>query len=716
MHLLKNKPLHIMENITNMEENQYHHSIIDGLLYFSKKARGNIKKEQIIHFLGCDNHLNKWNIFETAQLLNLKCQFDTFDYDKEKKNIINTLIEIDKYWYVLKDIKKEKLTILEPGNNIKSEFIIDKKKKLNTLLLITKEPSPLSAQFDFRWFIPSLLRQKNALLFIFILACCCQLFALVSPLIFEIMIDKVLTGRNLSNLHLFGYLLILIAVTEPLYLYLRDKLYIFISCQLGAEFSGKVFQHLICLPSHFFNQRQSGQIITRIQELSHIRQFITSSAFMRILDLVFIIVFISVMFMYSSLLTWITLGALTLYFLLWLICGPFIRYWVEQEYQANADNTSLLTEAINGIETIKITATENKFIESWQYKLTDHISKRFSGAKKALFAQQLISIIHKIATAIILWQGVNLIINAQMSVGELIAFNLFAAHITQPILRLAQCWQDFQQATISLRRVGDILNPPTEHHPHGTATVPKITGSIVFSNVYFRYANNTPDIIEALSLSIPAGKFIGITGRSGSGKSTLTRLIQRLYMPQQGQIYIDGMDLAIADPLSLRQSISLVLQESFLFSGSILENIRLSKPNASEREIIEASQLAGALDFIEQLPLGFNTQVGERGRNLSGGQRQRIALARALLTDPRILILDEATSALDYRSEAQILANLPQICKNRTVISIAHRLNTLVHSDYIYVIDKGRVLEEGTHAHLIKNRALYYQLWKQQIQ
>ncbi len=699
-----------------MEGNQYHDSIIDGLLYFSKKGRGNIKKAQIIHFLGCDNHLNKWNIFETAQLLNLKCQFDTFDYDKEKKTIINTLIEIDKHWYILKDIKKEKLTILEPRNSIKSEFIIDKKKKLNTLLLITKEPSPLSAKFDFRWFIPSLLRQKNALLFIFILACCCQLFALVGPLIFEIMIDKILTGRNLSNLHLFGYLLILIAVTEPLYLYLRDKLYIFISCQLGAEFSGKVFQHLIGLPSHFFNQRQSGQIITRIQELSHIRQFITNSAFMRILDLVFIIVFISVMFMYSSLLTWITLGALTLYFLLWLICGPFIRYWVEQEYQANADNTSLLTEAINGIETIKITATENKFIESWQYKLTDHINKRFSGAKKALFAQQLISIIHKIATAIILWQGVNLIIKAQMSVGELIAFNLFAAHITQPILRLAQCWQDFQQATISLRRIGDILNTPTEHHPYGTATVPKITGSIIFSNVYFRYANNTPDVIEALSLSIPAGKFIGITGRSGSGKSTLTRLIQRLYTPQQGQIYIDGMDLAIADPLSLRQSISLVLQESFLFSGSILENIRLSKPNASEREIIEASQLAGALDFIEQLPLGFNTQVGERGRNLSGGQRQRIALARALLTDPRILILDEATSALDYRSEAQILANLPQICKNRTVISIAHRLNTLVHSDYIYVIDKGRVLEEGTHAHLIENRALYYQLWKQQIQ
>lgn len=704
-----------MENTANMEKNQYHHSIIDGLLYFSKKERGNRKKEQIIHFLGCNNHLNKWNVFETAQLLNLKCQFNTLDYDNEKKSAINTLIEIDNYWYILKDIKNEVLIIFDPKNSVEKELIIDKRKKINTLFIITKEPSALSTKFNILWFIPSLLKQKKTLLFIFILACCSHFFALINPFIFEVMIDRVLTGRNLPNLHLVGCLLILIAVTEPLYLYLRDKLYIFISCQLSSEFSGKTFQHLIRLPNHFFYQHQSGQIISRIQELSHIRQFMTHSAFMRILDLIFIIVFIFVMFTYSSLLTWITLAALTLYFILWLICGPFIRYWVEREYQANADTTSLLTEAINGIETIKITATEDDFIEKWQYKLTDYINKRFSGAKKALFAQQLISIIHKIATAIILWQGVNLIIKAQMTVGELIAFNLFAAHISQPILRLAQCWQDFQQAAISLRRIGEILNTPTEHQSHGTATVPKITGSIVFSNVYFRYTDKTPDVIESLSLSIPAGKFIGITGPSGSGKSTLTRLIQRFYIPQQGQIYIDGMDLAIADPLSLRKSISIVLQESFLFSGSILENIRLSKPNASEGEIIEASRLAGALDFIMQLPLAFNTQVGERGHNLSGGQRQRIALARALLTDPRILILDEATSALDYGSEAQILANLPHICKNRTVISIAHRLNTLAHSDYIYVIDKGRVLEEGTHTHLIENRALYYQLWQQQI-
>ncbi|MEX5880936.1 type I secretion system permease/ATPase, partial [Proteus vulgaris] len=588
--------------------------------------------------------------------------------------------------------------------------------KLNIALFINKQHNPLWNKFNITWFISTILKQKKSLLLVFILSCCSQLFALVNPLIFETLIDKVLTGRNLSNLHLLGYLLLLIAITEPVYLFLRDKLYTFISCQFSADFSGKIYQHLIRLPSSFFNQRQSGQIIARIQELSHIRQFMTGSALMLVLDLIFIIVFLSVMFTYSASLTWITLGALILYFTLWLILGPMIRYWVEQEYQANADNTSLLTEAISGIETIKITATESYFIEKWQYKLTEHINKRFSATQKTLLAQQVIFIIHKITTAIILWQGVNLIINTQMTVGELIAFNLFIAHITQPILRLAQCWQDFQQTTISLRRIGEILNAPTEHQYHGLATVPQITGSIDFSNVYFRYTHHTQDVLEALSFSIPAGQFIGITGRSGSGKSTITRLIQRLYTPQQGQIYIDGMDLAIADPLSLRQSISIVLQESFLFSGSIVENIRLSKPNANEQEIIEACQLAGALDFIEQLPLRFNTQVGEKGANLSGGQRQRIALARALLTNPRILILDEATSALDYISEAQILASLPQICQNRTVISIAHRLNTLAHADYIYVIDKGRVLEEGTHVGLLENNTLYYQLWKQQMQ
>ncbi|EMH1104349.1 type I secretion system permease/ATPase [Proteus mirabilis] len=695
-----------------------HPSIIDGLIYFSKKNKGTLKKEQLIHFLGNDENLSELNIIEAAQQLNLKCEFSFFNSESEYKDkiIIDTLIEINGYWYILKNRISDKLIIIDPSTNTESHYHIDKKITYTTLLIINKIFTPKQSKFSLMWCIPSLLKQKKSLYLIFILSCFIQLFALVNPIIFEKIIDKVLTGRSLSNLQVLGVLLVLIAIIEPIYLLLRDKLYAFVSCTLGAEFSGKIYQHLIRLPSQFFNQRQSGQIIARIQELAHIRQFITGSALMMVLDFIFIIVFLSVMFAYSVLLTWITIAALVVYFLFWLILSPMIRYWVEQEYQANADNTSLLTEAINGIETIKITATEHQFIEKWQYKLTNYILKRFSAAKKALLAQQLIGAIHKITMAIILWHGVNLIMKAQLSVGELVAFNMFAAHITQPILRLAQLWQDVQQTGISIRRIGEIVNTPTEHQHQGLATVPNIAGSIVFSHVRFRYTANTPDVIEQLSFSIPAGKFIGITGPSGSGKSTITRLIQRFYTPQQGQIYIDGMDLAIANTLTLRQSISVVLQDNFLFSGTIMENIRLSKPDCSEEDIIEASKLAGAFHFITQLPEGFNTQVGERGSNLSGGQRQRIALARALLPDPRILILDEATSALDYASEAEILANLPAICKNRTVICIAHRLNAISISDYIYVIDKGRILEEGTHSDLLNKKTLYQQLWQQQTQ
>lgn len=632
------------------KQEQYHSSIIDALLYLSKKNKGNFTKKNIIHFLGEGNGITEWNIIEVANLLDFKCTFSLFDSNNKENIVSDMLIEIDNYWYILLKNRNNQFILIDPLSGEKKHYPYDDNKIFNILLVIKKEKIEDLHKFSLRWFIPSILRQKKALFIVFILSCVIQIFALVNPIVFEKIIDKVLTGRSLSNLHVLGIVLILLAISEPIYVLLRDKLYTFISCKLSAEFSGKTYQHLIRLPNSFFNLRQSGQIIARIQELSHIRQFLTGSAFMMVLDLIFICIFISIMFCYSTLLTWITIAALVSYFIIWLIIGPLIRYWVKQEYQSNADNTSLLTEAINGIETVKLTATEQQVIDKWQDKLSYYIINRFSGAKKSILAQQLISIIHKITTAIILWHGVNLIMVGKMTMGELIAFNMFAAHITQPILRLAQIWQDLQQTTISIQRIGEILNSPTEQQNNGLATVPNIQGKIDFSNVRFRYSPDTPDVLEQLSFSISAGQFIGITGPSGSGKSTITRLIQRFYTPQQGQVYIDGMDLAIADPLSLRQSISVVLQESFLFSGTIAENIQLSKPNCTQEELLEAAKLAGAFEFIEQLPLGFNTQVGERGSQLSGGQRQRIALARALLINPRILILDEATSALDYES------------------------------------------------------------------
>ncbi len=305
-----------------------HPSIIDGLIYFSKKNKGTLKKEQLIHFLGNDDNLSELNIIEAAQQLNLKCEFSFFNSESEYKDkiIIDTLIEINGYWYILKNRTSDKLIIIDPSTNTESHYHIDKKITYTTLLIINKIFTPKQSKFSLMWCIPSLLKQKKSLYLIFILSCFIQLFALVNPIIFEKIIDKVLTGRSLSNLQVLGVLLVLLAIIEPIYLLLRDKLYAFVSCTLGAEFSGKIYQHLIRLPSQFFNQRQSGQIIARIQELAHIRQFITGSALMMVLDFIFIIVFLSVMFAYSVLLTWITIAALVVYFLFWLILGPMIRY------------------------------------------------------------------------------------------------------------------------------------------------------------------------------------------------------------------------------------------------------------------------------------------------------------------------------------------------------------------------------------------------------
>ncbi|EDM65963.1 toxin secretion transporter, putative [Moritella sp. PE36] len=437
---------------------------------------------------------------------------------------------------------------------------------------------------------------------------------------------------------------------------------------------------------------------------------------MLLLDLIFIVVFLAVMFYYAITLTWIVIGSLVIYFVFWLLVGPIIRARVVTQYEADADATSFLTEAVTGIETIKTTATEQQFVRHWQRILASQIMRSFSAAKVGLIAGQGIGLVQKLTSAVLLWWGVHAVLNGELSTGGLVAFNMLSGHVTQPILRLAQVWQDFQHTLIALKRVGDILDEPSEHGAEGLASVPTLEGSIEFRHVRFRYSPDTPEVLADLSFKAEAGQFIGITGPSGSGKSTITRLLQRLYTPQHGQVLVDGMDLAIADPVTLRQNMSVVLQENVLFSGTIKDNIKLSKPDASEREVLEAAKLAGAYDFIQKRPKGFDSQVGEKGAGLSGGQRQRIALARALIVNPRILILDEATSALDYNSEASIMANFDKIREGRTVISVAHRLNTIKKADKILVIEDGNVKEIGSHSELLAQASTYANLWALQTQ
>ncbi|MCT4350501.1 type I secretion system permease/ATPase [Vibrio sp. NC2] len=692
---------------------------IDAVVYAGNHFHKKSTKTQLKHALGVNHsNLSDMQIREAADYIGLKSQVT-----KVKSNELDTLplpvlIEIDNSWKVLTKSADGSSLLYDPTTQLdqQSELSLSSQLSMYKVMLVADERlSNKEVKFGLSWFAPSIWRQKSQMRDVFFYAIALQIFALVSPLLFQNVIDKVLVGRSLSSLHVLAMAMLALAIAEPAYSYLRNTVFGHLASQVNAELSGRLYRHLVGLPLTYFKQRQTGQIIARVREMAQIRQFLTGSTLMLVLDLIFVAVFIAVMFHYASTLTWLVIGSLIIYFLLWLIAGPLIRKKVESEYESDADATTFLTEAVTGIETIKTTATEHRFLHQWQRILSQQLKRSFDAQKSGLIAGQSIALIQKLTAALLLWWGVSAVLNGELTPGELVAFNMLAGHVTQPVLRLAQIWQDFQHTLIALKRVGDILDEPKENSKQGLASVPELNGGIEFHNIRFRYHEDAPEVLANLSLEIKPGQFIGITGPSGSGKSTITRLLQRLYVPQHGQVLVDGMDLAIADPISLRRNMSVVLQDSILFSGSVADNIRLSKPQASDEEMRHAAQLAGALEFIEELPHGFDQPVGEKGSSLSGGQRQRVALARALLVNPRILLLDEATSALDYNSEAAIMSNMDEICRGRTVISIAHRLNTLRHADNILVLDKGQVCENGTHDELVEKEGLYAKLWKQQI-
>ena len=673
--------------------------------------------EQLAHALGCDLAPSDLTVREAAVRLGLRSALSQGPGCPLAALPLPALLKRDGCWYTITAITPEGWQLFDPASGssrLQPLPSLAEAAQWHFLLLAQQDLTPAEVKFGLSWFSPAVLRQQKQLRDVFCFAILLQLIALASPLLFENIIDKVLVGRSLGSLHVLALAMVALACAEPLYGFLRGQVFGHLANQVNAELSGKLYRHLVGLPIGYFKARQTGQIIARVKEMAQIRQFLTGSTLMLVLDLLFILLFVGVMFHYAPRLTACVLGSLLIYFLLWLLIGPLVRRKVEAEYQADADATSFLTEAVTGIETIKTTATERRFYQEWQRLLARQLRRGFQAKKVGLAAGQGIDLVQKLTAALLLWLGVGEVLNGRMSPGELVAFNMLAGHVTQPVLRLAQVWQDFQHTLIALRRVGDILDEAPEHGNSGLASVPALQGAIEFRHIRFRYQPDAPEVLANLSLTIEPGQFIGITGPSGCGKSTLTRLLQRLYVPQHGQVLVDNMDLAIADPVSLRRNMSVVLQESVLFSGTIADNIRICRPDATQAELEQAAQLAGALAFIRELPQGFEQQVGEKGARLSGGQRQRIALARALLVNPRILLLDEGTSALDYESEAAIMANMAAIRRGRTLISIAHRLNTLREADRILVMEAGQIVESGSHDELLAREGLYARLWRQQ--
>ncbi len=673
-----------------------------------------VTEEALYHSLGIDaTQLTPLDLCRAAKEVGLRAKW----YEKLSSNRLRLplplLICLDGQWSVVEKIEPDGSCLrYEPATQqLYTEPLPKITPDAPIVLLAEKEVQVSDVAFGMRWFLPSLLRHLGQFRDVLALSLVLQLIGLVSPLLFQNVIDQVLVSRGLSSLHVLAMAMLALTVAEPTYSYLRNKIFAQLSSKINAEWSAKLYRHLLTLPLNYFLQRQTGQIVARVREIDHIRQFLTGSALMLVLDIVFILMFISVMFIYAKTLAWLVVGSLILYALFWLILGPIIRYRVTKSYDASVLATAYLTETITGIEVLKTTATEPDFLKRWQQVLACQLREGFSAKKMAITAGQGINLIQKLTAAFVLWLGVKTVLKGELTVGGLVAFNMLASHVTQPILRLAQIWQDFQHTMITLRRIGDILATESETGSKGAASLPTVKGKIALQHVSFRYQDDTPEVLKSLSFTIQAGSFIGITGPSGSGKSTLTRLLQRLYRPQKGSIFLDGMDIAIVDTSALRRNMGVVLQDNMLFAGTIMENITLCAPQATEDQMIKAAKLAGADAFIRAFPQGYQTHIGERGSGLSGGQRQRIALARALLGDPKILILDEATAALDYESEAAIMANMEPICHHRTVIAIAHRLGTLKQADHIFVLDQGMLVEEGTHQELLQHQGLYAKLW-----
>lgn len=573
----------------------------------------------------------------------------------------------------------------------------------------------LGQEFNMSWFGPVFWRYRHTFYQVVLLAFLLQVFGLITPLFMQVIIDKVLPHRGISTLNILIMVIFCAYLFQSLMTYLRTYVFTHTTNKVDAILGARLYRQLCLLPLQYFEMRRVGDTVTRLRELENIRGFLTGTSLTVLLDTFFGVVFFVVMFFYSPLLTWVVIAALPLFIAIGAYFTPIMRKQFKAKFAAYMENYSFLVESLTGIQTVKSLALEPQFNKKWEETIARYVKISLQTSNLANLFGSLSSIVSLLSGLSILWLGAHLVIGGEMTVGRFIAFNMLAGQAISSVTNLTNQWQSYQQARLSVAMIGDILNSPPEPTVQpGTAKHAALKGAIRLEQVNFRYRPEAPLVVQEMSFDIAAGQRIGIVGRSGSGKSTLSKLLQRLYIPESGKVFLDGLDISQVDPTWIRQQIGIVMQENFLFNGSVRDNIAIARPSARMDEVIAAARTAGAHEFIAELAEGYDTNVGERGTSLSGGQKQRIAIARALMTNPRILIFDEATSQLDYESERIIMKNLDNICVGRTVIIIAHRLSTVKPCELLLVIDRGRLIEQGSPSELMSRQGMYYDLYHQQ--
>ena len=584
------------------------------------------------------------------------------------------------------------------------------------LLLMDRSNATPDQKFGPGWFWPALRRYRGVLIQVLAASFVVQLFTLANPLLIQVIIDKVISQRSLDTLQVLGIALVVVTILEGVLGSLKTFLFAETTNRIDQRLGAEVIDHLLRLPLGYFDRRPVGELGTRVAELEKIRNFLTGQALTTILDAAFSVIYIAVMVVYSWVLTLIALCVLPIQIGLTILGAPLFRRQYRAAAEENAKTQSHLVEVLTGIQTVKAQNVEMVSRWRWQEFYSQYIARTFEKTITGTALNQTSQVLQKISQLMVLWIGASMVLKGELTLGQLIAFRIISGYVTQPLLRLSTIWQSIQELRVSFERLADVIDTPEESDEVDKSKVmlPPLQGHVRFDDLSFRFRPGQPEVLKDINLEVKAGTFVGIVGQSGSGKSTLMKLLPRLYAPEKGRILIDGYDIAKVELYSLRRQIGIVPQDPLLFSGTVSENIALTNPEASSEEIVRAARLANAHDFIMELPSGYSTPVGERGASLSGGQRQRVAIARTLLSNPKLLVMDEATSALDYETERKVCDNMLENLTDQTVFFITHRLSTIRQADVIVMLHQGAVVETGSHDELMSHRGRYYALYRQQ--